>query len=79
LFGFHAEQELARLWIDAFSRQPVTEAAFRNEEDLARHPESVGVSREADLRIHFDSPMAVLYRVNAQDRVVEIAHVWSIA
>lgn len=75
-----AEQELAALWVDPASRADVTDASNRIDRLLQRDPEKVGESREEpDQRVVFVAPLAVLFRVTADDRLVEVIHVWKYA
>jgi hypothetical protein len=70
------EQELAALWLDATTRSRITVAADNIDRLLRRNADQVGESREKDQRILFEDPLAVLYRVKEQDRLVEVIHVW---
>lgn len=75
-----AEQELANLWLDPASRADVTDAADRIDQLLRRDPDNVGESREeTDQRVGFIAPLAVLFRVKSEDRLVEVIHVWKYA
>ena len=75
-----SEQELANLWLDPLSRAEVTDAANRIDRLLRRDPDKVGESRaEEGQRIVFVAPLAVLFRVKDDDRLVEVIHVWSFA
>lgn len=71
-----AEEELAALWLDSNRRAAVTRAVHLLDEDLRKDPERVGESRSQGTRIHFSSPLAVLFRISAEDRLVRVAHVW---
>lgn len=71
-----AEQELAALWLDASLRSAVTQAAYRIDQQLERSPQTLGESRPNNLRIHFQAPLGVLFRVQTRKRLVEIVHVW---
>jgi len=71
-----AEQELAALWMPA-NRRAVTQAANQIDQDLSKSPESLGESRPGGLRIYFVSPLAVLFRVSSEDRLVQVMHVWT--
>ena len=71
-----AEQELAALWLASTKRAEVTRAAHLIDEVLKQTPEQTGESRSDDLRVHFEPPLAVLFRVSPDDLLVEVAHVW---
>jgi hypothetical protein len=72
-----AEQELAALWMAADRRAAVTQAANLIDQDLSKSPKSIGESRPEDRRIYFVSPLAVLFRVSTEDRLVQVVHVWA--
>jgi hypothetical protein len=71
-----AEQELAALWLDTAARAAVTRAANALDQALQRAPEELGESRSQSLRILFEPPLGILFRVRVDMRVVEVAHVW---
>jgi hypothetical protein len=71
-----AEAELARLWLAARDRQRLTEVSSRIEDRLRRDPESVGESRQPGIRLLFDNPLWVEFRIDAADRIVRILTVW---
>ena len=70
-----AERELARLFNDAVDRHALTSAANELDRVLKRLPEYVGESRYDDLRISFEKPLAMLFRVFEADQRVEVIHV----
>lgn len=70
------EGSLIRLWLDSRLRLAVTEAADRIDLLLKRDPLGVGESRHGDLRILFEKPLGVHYRVAEADRTVKITDVW---
>ena len=73
------EQELAQLWLDPTSRADLTDAANRLDRLLKRDP-LAGESRDQkDERVLFISPLGALYRVKADDCLVEVIHVWKFA
>lgn len=53
----------------------MTSASERLEAALANRPEEIGESRPLDCRIVFVEPLAVTYRVTANDRLVEVVSV----
>ena len=71
-----AEQELAALWLDATVRSAVTQAAHRIDQQLQQSPQDLGESRAEDIRVHFQTPLGVLFRVPTSMRLVEVVHVW---
>jgi hypothetical protein len=71
-----AEQELAALWMDSNKRDAVTRAAHQIDQQLQQAPQECGESRPQDCRIHFESPLGVLFRVVPNNRLVEVIHVW---
>ena len=72
------EQELANLWLDPVSRADIADAANRIDRLLQRNPDQVGESRDEEgQRIVFVAPLAVLFNVKQDDRLVEVIHVWA--
>jgi hypothetical protein len=71
--------ELAELWIEADSpfRQAITEATHALDQSLQADPFRTSESREGDVRILFSNPLAVLFEVDTQQRIVWILHVWT--
>ena len=75
-----AENELAENWEKSPQRRDMTRAADRVEEILRTSPEDAG-EELPDLqgRVMFEGPIGVFFRVSAEDRLVEVVSVWSIA
>lgn len=73
-----ARTELADMWLAAGSnrRQSIAAAAHSIDKRLAKDPVSAGESRPEDMRIYFDPPLGVLFRVEDDEAVVHIVHVW---
>jgi hypothetical protein len=71
-----AEQELAELWLNALDRTAITQASNRIDRILGRDPEQVGESREGNRRILVEPPLAVIFRVELMDRLVQVLHVF---
>jgi hypothetical protein len=71
--------ELAELWIEADSpfRQAITEATHALDQELQADPFRVSESREGDVRISFSKPLAILFEVDPQQRIVWILHIWT--
>jgi len=71
-----AERELTEIWLKATDRDAVTNAANWIDERLRLDPVHEGESRQANRRILFARPLAVVFRVSPTDRSVVISHVW---
>jgi hypothetical protein len=73
-----AVDELAELWLEAnsTSRQTITEATHALDQELQADPFRQSESREGDVRILFASPLAILFEVDPDQRLVWILHVW---
>jgi hypothetical protein len=72
-----AEDELAAIWLNADDRPAVTFAANTIDRLLQTNPDAQGESRPNGRRILFCKPLGVLFRVFAQQRRVQVQHVWS--
>ena len=71
-----AEQELARIWMEAKDRKAVTTAAHSIEFELRHDPNSKGESREFDRRILLVPPLGVLFKVRPEDRFIHVLSIW---
>ena len=71
-----ADQELADLWLNASDQGAVSQAANAFERSLRKNPLQTGESRSTTTRIAFLPPLAFLFHVVEDDRLVEIVHVW---
>jgi hypothetical protein len=71
-----AEQRLAELWMDATDRDAITKASHAIDQQLKTDPLNQGESRPRGRRVLFESPLGVLYRVEEQDMIVRVYHVW---
>ena len=71
-----AEQELIALWLNSAKRSAVTRATHRLDQQLQHSPNGLGESRPGGLRVHFESPLGVLFQVRPGTRIVEVIHVW---
>lgn len=69
-----AEDELARIWMAAPDRHAVTEAANRIERLLRHDPERQGEDYHGR-RLLFEAPLAVVFRVSPDDRLVQVVQV----
>lgn len=71
-----AEQKLAAQWMASNDRAAVTAAARRIEQRLGLDPLTQGEARnDFDVRILFDGPLGVVYRVEVITKVVIIVSV----
>jgi plasmid stabilization system protein ParE len=70
-----AQNELARIWLQASDRQAVTKAANRIDAILAVSPETKGEEFYRD-RLIVDPPLHVVFAVSPDDRRVEVLHIW---
>lgn len=66
-----AEVALASLWVSTTDRQAVTDAALRIERALRTNPDSKGIPHKS-LMIYTNEPLAALYSVDSEDRMVRI-------
>ncbi len=73
-----ARDQLAELWMQAPDRNAVTDAANQIDSLLERSPEQQGESRPGGRRILILLPLAVLFRVNEQDKIVAVLKVWAV-
>ncbi len=71
-----AEQLLAAIWTSDPTPQAVTDAANRIDRRLERDPVTLGESRPGSVRIYFDFPLGIYFRVNEQQQTVSVYHVW---
>jgi hypothetical protein len=74
-----ALNDLAEIWSRANDRQAVTEATQRIDDMLSRDPGSQGESRDEGRRILLESPLGVLFRVDATARTVSVLSAWRFA
>jgi len=72
-----AEQELADLWLMASDRVAITNASLEIDQLLTTDPENAGESRQDKRRVLFSAPIAVMFRVLRDDRIVIVSHVWN--
>lgn len=71
-----ATEELIELWSDPEVRQSVVESARKIETALSANPQDLGESRPDNVRIHFESPLAVVYEVFFTERRVNVLRLW---
>lgn len=70
-----AQDELARIWLEAVDRQAVTDAANEIDRQLTTSPEAKGVEFYGD-RLFVAAPLAVTFMVSSDDCLVQILQVW---
>ena len=81
---FHIEwlqsalDELNVIWLEATSQQrkAITAASHAVDKRLPINPDEQGESRPKGRRIAFFPPLGVTFRVDAQNAVVVVIHVW---
>jgi hypothetical protein len=69
-----AQNELARLWMQAADRQAMSAASNRIDQLLARVPLSVGTAQGSDYRLVV-GPLEVVYTVSPPDCFVEVIYI----
>ena len=72
-----ALSDLAEVWTaaDGPVRQAITEAVQRIDDLLERDPLDTGEEREENYRIHFESPLVVIFQVFQAERRVLVVMV----
>ncbi len=70
-----AEQELAAICTKASNRSAVTEAANRVDVLLRGDPLGQGESRQQNIRIMFERPLAIEFEIKEADLQVEVLRV----
>jgi len=63
---------LAEMWIDAPDRRAVSDAAHRIDQLLQEGPADRGESRDEGTRILVELPLAVVYEIAEDDRLVQV-------
>jgi hypothetical protein len=71
-----ADDELATLWMKSKDREVVTSSANEIDRRLRLNPHQQGECRSQGRRILLVPPLGVVYRVNDDDRLVRVLHVW---
>ena len=71
-----AEDELATLWMTSARRDAVTRAVAELDRRLGEHGPDEGESRPAGYRVTFVPPLAILFRVDTDERTVAVGRVW---
>jgi hypothetical protein len=57
-------------------REAILQASHRLDQQLAREPDSRGESRDERTRILFEAPVAVLFEVHQEEKLVRIVRAW---
>jgi plasmid stabilization system protein ParE len=71
-----AQNELTEIWLSAAAdRAQITKAAHQVDQELGTHPEANGVEFYGD-RLLVVPPLQLVFNIRANDRIVEILHVW---
>lgn len=73
-----AERELESLASSVADPSELAASARRIDQQLIRHPLRFGESRDQELRIAFESPLAILFDVFQEERTVVVYRVWRI-
>jgi plasmid stabilization system protein ParE len=71
-----AELELTALWMKSSRRSEVTRASAELDRRLATSGSLEGESRPNNMRIAFETPLAIIFRVDEVNRNVVVARVW---
>jgi mRNA-degrading endonuclease RelE of RelBE toxin-antitoxin system len=71
-----AERRLAELWLNATDRTAITRAANEIDRRLQTNPDQEGESRSDGRRLLLVKPLAVIFEVVPDDRIVYVLTVW---
>jgi plasmid stabilization system protein ParE len=74
-----AEEELARIWMDAEDRDSVTKAADEIDKLLGTNPLDQGESRSGAVRVLFVDPLGIFFHIDDEDRLVSVLKAWWVA
>jgi plasmid stabilization system protein ParE len=69
-----ARDQLATIWMNHPDQKGVTAAAHRIDLLLGRDPANQGEDRPNNRRIMFESPLVVIYRIDAANNQVIVSH-----
>jgi plasmid stabilization system protein ParE len=72
-----AQDDLARIWLQASDRSAVSSAAQTIDQALERDPQEQGESRRESVRVLMVTPLGVDFEVIEEDRRVYVLTVWS--
>jgi len=70
-----ALRRLQRLWMASTNPQAVLDASYRLTAQIRVEPRNTGESRQGDLRLAFDPPLALLFRIDPNNRDVIVVNV----
>jgi hypothetical protein len=70
-----AQEQLARIWLEADDRQRVTPAADCIDGELAEDPRAKGSLLAEGLRVLYVPPLHVCFTVSELDRLVEVVSI----
>lgn len=70
-----AEDDLARIWLDASDRDRVAAAARAIDTQLGENAAVKGLELSEGLRALYERPLRVLFAVRDEDRIVEVLRV----
>jgi len=65
---------LAELWMQATDRQAAADSANRMDRELRNDPHRKGI-QHGPFQAYYDDPLAVLYAVSVDDRMVRVLQV----
>ena len=71
----HAKADLARFWLAARDRISMDEAIVAIEHELATNPMNASESRSGRYRVLIVEPLAVLFSIRPDDRLVKVVHI----
>jgi hypothetical protein len=74
-YGPLAEEQLARIWLDANDRSAVTEASHALERLLRHDPDRLGEPDERGWRILVEPPLTITFEVSVDDRLATVLSV----
>ncbi len=76
LYRPSAQDQLARIWMNARDQQAVTNAADEIDRILASDPLRSGESRDGNTRIIIEQPLTALFELYPDDKLVEVFSVF---
>jgi mRNA-degrading endonuclease RelE of RelBE toxin-antitoxin system len=75
-----ASNKMTDLWLggDSDLRKAITQAIHSIDQQLQSDPLNLGESRSGKRRIHFVSPLGILYKVDETKSMVRVLQVWHV-
>jgi len=70
-----AEQKLTQMWLEGRDREAINDATTQIEQILGTDPLNAGESRSGNYRVLVEDPLAVVFSVWPQDRLVKVVEV----